>query len=340
MKPPSDPVLDWLLEPADPGVRYFALRDLLGAPEEDADVRAARRATLRTSPVREILAAQREDGSWPGTRPGYAPKYRGSVWSVIFLGQFGADGADARVRRAGDYVLDNTRAPQPYGGFSCNATPTYLIHCLQGNLCASLLALGFQDDPRLQQALDWLARSITGEGIAPAKQSKASPRYYRSGNSGPGFLCSANSHSACAWGAIPALEALSRVPIQRRTPAVRRAIAAGIEFLLGAELASGAYPTPTGGPPSASWFRFGYPIGYVQDVLHGLEVLTALGQVTDPIVLRAADLVAGKQDASGRWLMTYSYNGKMWSDVEGKRRPSKWVTLRARRVFRRLGAQG
>lgn len=32
--------------------------------------------------------------------------------------------------------------------------------------------------------------------------------------------------------------------------------------------------------------------------------------------------------------MEYSYNGKMWADVEVKRQLSKWVTLRALRVVR------
>ncbi len=32
--------------------------------------------------------------------------------------------------------------------------------------------------------------------------------------------------------------------------------------------------------------------------------------------------------------MEYSYNGKMWADVEVKGQPSKWVTLRALRVIK------
>jgi hypothetical protein len=34
--------------------------------------------------------------------------------------------------------------------------------------------------------------------------------------------------------------------------------------------------------------------------------------------------------------MEYSYNGKMWADVEEKGEPSKWVTLRAVRMLKRL----
>jgi hypothetical protein len=36
----GDP-LPWLLEPEDPAVRYWTLRDLLGRPSDDAAVQAA-----------------------------------------------------------------------------------------------------------------------------------------------------------------------------------------------------------------------------------------------------------------------------------------------------------
>jgi len=345
MRPSADAVLDWLLEERDPGLRAFALRDLLGAPADDPDVLSARRAALRTSPVREILEAQQPEGWWAKPGPGYGPKYRSTVWSMIFLGQLGADGHDRRVRRGADYLLEHSRARAPYGGLSYNGTPAGMLHCLAGNLCASLLELGFGDDPRLQTALDWLARSITGEGIRPADPGAKRPskgevevaRYYRTGNSGPGFLCAANSQRACAWGAIPALDALSRIPPRRRTTAVKKAIEAGSAFLLSRDPATADYPTPTGGPPSRSWFQFGYPMGYVQDVLRNLEVLTALGHGHDPRLRRAADDLLRVRGADGRWTMRYSYKGKLWCDVEAKGKPSKWVTLRARRVLKRMG---
>lgn len=346
----ADPVLDWLLEKRDPGVRAFALRDLLDAPADDPDVLAARRSALRASPVREILEAQHPEGWWVKPGPGYGPKYRGTVWSMIFLGQLGADGRERRVRRGADYVLDHNRAPAPYGSFSWNGTPGGMVHCLAGNLCASLLELGYGEDPRLQQALDWLARSITGEGIAPASTAvrgqgrapgpssdQASPRYYRTGTSGPGFACAVNLHKPCAWGAIPALDALSRIPPRRRTAVVRRAAEAGAAFLLSRDPAAADYPTPSGGPPSRSWFQFGYPMGYVQDVLRNLEVLTALGWGRDRRLLPAAEDLRKLRRPDGRWTMRYSYKGKLWCDVEARGKPSKWVTLRARRVLKRMG---
>jgi hypothetical protein len=85
--------------------------------------------------------------------------------------------------------------------------------------------------------------------------------------------------------------------------------------------------------PSRSWFQYGYPIGYVTDVLQNMEVLVALGFGGDPRLQPAVDLLLSKQDAQGRWKMEYTYNGKTWVDVEAKGQPSKWVTLRAARVL-------
>ncbi len=337
------PALNWLLEPddANPGVRLFALTRLLGRPPGDPEVQAARRAIMTTGPVPVILDAQWPGGYWDKPGAGYGPKYRGTIWSVVFLAMLGADPADPRVHAGGDYVLGHSRSP--YGGFTIaeNLSPSLSVHCLEGNLCAALLDLGFAGDPRLDAALDWLARSITGEGIAPSADAGAArsacadaPRYYRSGNSGPGFLCSANNQRPCAWGAVKAMLALGKVAPANRTPAMTAAIDRGIEFLLSRDPAVADYPMPEGGAkPNGSWFKFGYPLGYVTDVLQNLEALTGLGLRGDPRLARALDLVRSKQDARGRWTMSYTYNGKMWANVETPGKPSKWVTLRALSVL-------
>ena len=116
---------------------------------------------------------------------------------------------------------------------------------------------------------------------------------------------------------------------------MQAAIAMGADFLLGRDPVTADYPTWDGRPPSRSWFQLGYPLGYVTDVLQNLEALTALGRGGDPRFAGALAWLLAKQDAAGRWKMEYSYNGKMWQDVEQKGQPSKWITLRALRVLKR-----
>ena len=111
------------------------------------------------------------------------------------------------------------------------------------------------------------------------------------------------------------------------------ALKEGIEFLLARDPAEADYPMGYATKPSRSWFRFGYPIGYVTDVLQNLEVLVALGLGDDRRLRPAVELLLSKQDDQGCWKMEYTYNGKTWVDVEVKGQPSKWVTLRALRVL-------
>jgi hypothetical protein len=111
--------------------------------------------------------AAEADGWWVKPGPGYSPKYTGTVWQVIFLGQFGADGAERRVRRSADYILDHSRSL--YGGFTATNGFGGMIHCLQGNLGASLLALGFGGDPRLQERARFVCPEHHRRGIARRK---------------------------------------------------------------------------------------------------------------------------------------------------------------------------
>jgi hypothetical protein len=221
----QDP-LPWLLEESNPAVRHLALRQLVDRPSDDADVRAAGAAAMESDPIAAILAAQHPEGYWVKPGGGYSPKYRGTVWQVIFLDQMGADGSDERVRRACEYVLSHTQAESGGLGASGEAAtsapaPSRAIHCLNGNLLRALIGLGWLDDERVQRAIDWQARIVTGEEPA---------RFYQSGASGPLFACAANDKLPCGWGAVKAMFALARVPVERRAPHVQRGIEAGIEF--------------------------------------------------------------------------------------------------------------
>jgi hypothetical protein len=44
--------------------------------------------------------------------------------------------------------------------------------------------------------------------------------------------------------------------------------------------------------------------------------------------------VRARQDASGRWRLEDTFNGRLLVDVERRARPSKWLTLRALRVLK------
>jgi hypothetical protein len=83
-------------------------------------------------------------------------------------------------------------------------------------------------------------------------------------------------------------------------------------------------------------YKFGFPIFYVTDLLQIVEASVSLGYGGDPRLSDAVSLIREKQDARGRWLLEYDYTGKTWVDLGAKKRPNKWVTLRALRVLKAL----
>jgi hypothetical protein len=327
-------IIDWLLaeDLENPGVRWFTLTHLLDHPVDDPVATDARQQVMDYGPVPAILDAQQPAGYWEKAGHGYSPKYRGTVWSMIYLAQLGADPADARVRAGGNYLLEHARAKT--GAFTATGTPSGHIACLAGNLSAALLDLGFDRDARLLQAIEWMARYTTGEGIAANDDRQTTPRYYRSGTCGPGFQCSANYRLPCAWGAVKVLRGLTRVPAADRTPTMQAALDAAVDFLFSVDPATADYPAGYNDKPSQSWFRFGFPVFYVTDVLQLAEALTEAGYGGDSRLATTYELLLSKRDASGRWRMTYSYQGKTWTDVEQRGKPSKWVTLRALSVLK------
>ncbi len=322
----TDNSVAWLLEqdPDNPSIRYWALRDLLDQPEDDPQVRRARKAIMARGPVPRILAAQKADGNW--VRRG--GRYQTLAMQIFLLAELGADPGNRRVRLGCEYLMGHTIARNgAFASWSQPPVPSKAVHCDNGPLVSALIRLGFGDEERVRAALEWQVRAILGK--LPPDQ------YFKSTTSGPNFACGVNLGQACGWGATKAMRALAAVPKNKRTPGMREAIRAGAEFLLNHDLSSANFPYTE--RISSTWFKFGFPLSYWSDVLETTEGLVDLGYGHDPRLAGAFEFILSKRDGEGRWKLENSLNGKMWVDIEVKGHPSKWVTLRALRVLKRAG---
>ncbi len=332
MEKTSTNTINWLLEPADSGVRHLALRDLVQA--DKAELNAAKIKAHKEGPIATVLENMNPEGYWARPGAGYNPKYIATVWSIILLAQLGASiDMDKRISTACAYVLDHSLTKN--GQFSATGAPSGTLDCLQGNLCYSLLVMGCTD-PRLDKAYEYMARSVTGEGVAPAPGKNAPLRYY-AGKSGPLFACSGTYNKPCAWGAVDVMLAFGKLPKEKRTPLINRAIKAGVDFLFSKDPATADYPrgfpqTPDG-KPSGNWWKFGFPNFYVSDILQIAQALVTLGYGKDPRLVNTLQLIRDKQDDQGRWPLEYDYTDKTWVNFGPKKQPNKWVTLRALRVL-------
>ena len=335
--------MPWLLEPENPSVRYWALRRLLGRPEGDPEVQAARAAVTASRVVQRIFSKQAPAGHWCDAVTPYQPKYKATYWTVMLLGCLGLSRANEAVQRAAEHLF---LFQQPDGGFSetgaQGARREYhyvaqrqeargkpppeeapfiadLLHqmtlsCLTGNLVAALRRLGYGDDPRVWRAVDWLV------GIQ---------------NSDGGWLCPywkahVRDRHGCFYGTISPLEAFAEIPEEQRSPAVRQAIARGVEFLLVHRLYRSDHHG--GQVIRPHWLTLSFPFFWSYNILRGLWVLTRLAY-QDERMADALSVLRQKQQPDGRWILEATPAGQMQASLEKKGKPSKWITLMALEVL-------
>ncbi|MFB0504032.1 MAG: nitrogen fixation protein NifH [Candidatus Bathyarchaeia archaeon] len=327
----ADPT-GWLLEKDNPSVRYFTLTEILDKPEDDAEVEEAKDEIMKIGVVPEILAKQSDEGYWDAPKRFYTAKYKGTVWQLIILAELGADGRDERIRKACEFILENSQDPES-GGFSMSVSAktgggrhSEVVPCLTGNMVWSLIRFGHLEDPRVRRGIDWItAYQRFDDGIEDSPKGWPYDRYE---------ICW-GKHT-CHMGVVKALKALAEIPPDKRSADVGNTIGNGVEYMLAHHIHKRSHDLTR--VSKTGWLRFGFPLMYQTDVLEILAILAKLG-CRDKRMREAIDLVISKQDDQGRWKLENTYNGRFQVDIEQKRRPSKWITLNVLRVLKRLGDQ-
>ena len=278
-----------------------------------------------------VASAQKEHAQiYP--RAGWVEHDPEEIWaSVVYAGREALNAAGVAwtipaVSGSGADASSGAGPPRTSGAASGT------IDCLQGNLLWSLMEMGYTD-PRMDKAYEWMARTVTGDGIAPMENRDAPIRYYAY-KCGPTFACGVNNKLPCAWGGVKVMLAFSKLPAEKRTPLIRKAIKQGVEFFLNIDPVTAAYPTRDGSKPNRAWWKFGFPVFYITDLLQLTEALVALGYGRDPRLQNLLQLIRDKQNDLAQWPLEFDYRGKTWMDFGKKKQPNKWVTLRALRVLK------
>jgi hypothetical protein len=327
----ADPT-EWLLGEDNPSVRYFTLTDVLEKSENDPGVKKSRKAIMQTGAVSGILAKQKSDGYW-GVRENFyiKGKYRGTVWQLIILAELGADPEEERVRKACEFILENSH-DRGSGGFSYMSASSgggahgKVLPCLTGNMVWSLIRLSYLKDARVQKGIEWIVKyQRFDDGVKEAAKGWPFDRHERCWG----------RHS-CHMGVVKALKALAEIPPAERSADVKCTIEKGAEYLLKHHVHKRSHDLTRVSKPE--WLRFGFPLMWNTDVLEILGILTKLGY-SDRRMQEAVDLVASKQDETGRWRLERSFNGRFQVNIEQEGKPSKWVTLNALMALKRFYAR-
>jgi len=301
----------------------------MGKPDNHPEVLDSKMRIMSEDLVPKILAKQKEGGYWGKPEDFYIhAKYKGAVWQLIVLAELGADGDDNRVKKACEFILENSQDRES-GGFATFSSPkgggdhNKVLPCLTGNIVWSFIRLGYLDDQRVKQAIDWITKYQRFDD-ATDKAPKGWPYDKKKTCFG--------KHS-CHMGVVKALKALSEIPQQKRGNEVNSTIERGAEYMLAHHIFKRSHD-----PSQISkleWLQFGFPTMVDTDVLEILDILSRLG-INDERMKEAINLVISKQDSQGRWKLDTTFNGRMQVNIEEKYKPSKWITLKALTMFKRL----
>ena len=154
-----------LVEHPNPSVRYLALTELRGFDPHEARVRAVRETIPDAPPVRTILDAQYPAGYWMHADLGISPRYRATVWQVLFLSQLGV-GVVEPVVRSVEYLLEvNCDA---VGAFHLRKGDAGRSPALTGAMLWALARIGLREDPCLAHSWLWLDKKWRARGALPS----------------------------------------------------------------------------------------------------------------------------------------------------------------------------
>ena len=284
----------FLLSDDEPGVVWRTLVVLLDRPHDSPAVVRARLGARETGAAARLLATQDPMGYW-GSPGGYGARWGGTAWHVIALAALGADPEDPRVQRGARKLLESL---QPHsGGFSAaHGRPP--AACFTAEVSAALARLGFAHDPRVREAIAWLA-----ERDGP----------------GHGWTCPELRHlvgGICPLACVGTLRFVAELPPAERAPLAHVAARATRVLLDRGLWLEGIGPK--------GWWAFSHPNLGRTDLLDALWALARTGCPPEPAVLTALLGVLARQDAAGRWAQQQP---APFGEPPGE--PSRWVTLKA-----------
>lgn len=197
-------------------------------------------------------------------------------------------------------VLPTTQEPGSQGGRHSDVIP-----CLTGNMVWSLLKLGYKEDERVREGIEWIARyQRFDDGIATKPKGWPYDRYE---------MCW-GTHS-CHSGVVKALKALSAVPAKQRNKGIKDAIIRGREYILSHHIYKKSHDLKVVSKPG--WLKLQFPLMYQTDILEVVGILFDLG-TNDDRMKDAIERIASKQDGNGQWNLEATFNGRFWTTFKGK----------------------
>lgn len=299
-------IIQWLLDPDNPSVRFRTLGELLDCDERDPQRVQAKTDLLRSQPVRCLLDKMHPDGYWlqkhprTGALTGDGVEYGAfgtTHFCLAYLAELGLDRTHPQVERAATRYLG---LQQPDGDWYQH------FSCLSGYNLRTLVLLGFQDDERVRRSLALLLQTNRMDG---------------------GYLCDMHegkrktrSVKSCIRGSVKVLMAFSELPECWDHPRCKQLVD---YFLRRGGVFQSTHPSKL---VNQDMGRLSFPVTWRANLWEVLYALSKMGYGADDRLRGAWRLLEKQADRQGLYRLDWTPAQCSWK--VGKRgETNKWLTL-------------
>ena len=311
-------VLEWLLEPSNPSVRYRTLLELLHYSPSDSEVQLTYNEVLNWKPVMKIKNAMHPDGYWTvkvdkGKIVGRDTEYRTfntTHWVLGYLAEYGLTRKEEFIHQASTRYLDLQKDD---GDFWQH------LSCLYGLNLHTFAKLGFASDPRIQKTIGLVNSSIRHDN---------------------GYLCDLHGGKrrkgravkSCFRGTLKVLFGLAAFPSTWTHPSVK----ALVDYFFNRELLFKTNKPNDLVVKNAGMLVF--PFTYRAGLLESLYPLLKMGYGKHPQFTRAWELFESKRLPDGKFPLEWTPINK-YLKPGPKGESNKWVTFYAYLLYNLRNAE-
>lgn len=304
----SEDVLNWLLEPENPSLRYRTIVEVLDEHPNDPEALNCKKQIAESYPVKNLLKRMHPDGYWlqkhhsTGKMLGEGVEYGAfgtTHYCLSYLAELGLDRTNSQVSKAAERYLNlQMEDGDFYKHFSC----------LLGLNIRTFTMLGYGDDLRIKKSISLLLNTIRSDG---------------------GYLCDSHEGKyktkpvkSCIRGSVKSLLAFSYLPKYWGHERVKKLV----DYFM---LRDGIFKsTNLNELVNKDMERSSYPITWRANVFEVLLALSKMGYGKHDKLERAWIFLDEKADENGRYVLDWAPEQSPWN-VGQRNLPNKWVTFYA-----------
>ncbi|MFX1508868.1 MAG: hypothetical protein ACFFBR_01045 [Promethearchaeota archaeon] len=229
---------------------------------------------------------------------------------LSFFGYLGLNGT--KIPELVD-AIDHAFTTYPRRGGAFIASSGKVNQCANTKFLRAVLALGFADDQRVEQACEeYLERNLDHEGECHVRTD---------GN-------------PCAYVMVHTLRWLNEYPTNWRTKNYQQSVKNIQDFLLAHELATANYPRRYP-EPNKNWFKYGYFRSYQSSIFEAAQALVESGITQHKVLNRSLEVIGSSCINGVTWKPQYILKHwpiKILPPQRGPNVGSPWLSLRGLRI--------